>query len=279
MTGAGRTALAGPPADAAAPGDGLDAGALRALLAERDRALSDARAAQEEFLRAVSHDLRAPLRHITSYTPLVRELVEDDVQGLQGEARAEAGSFLDTLDQAARRMGRMLDGLLALSRIAQAQLDRAPVDLGAVVADVRHTLAGAAPGRAIDWQVAPALPVVVGDAALLGLLLAEVLGNAVKFTRDRAPARIDVDGGTAADGTAWLSVRDNGTGFEPARAGALFGVFQRLHRDADFDGMGVGLAKARAVMQRHAGHIGITAVTGEGCTVELRWPAAPAAPA
>ncbi len=289
---AGRAAHAGHAGHAGNAGQGgalsagdpyhaLDAPALRTLLAARDQALSDSAAAQEEFLRAVSHDLRAPLRHITSYIPLVRELVEDGEQGLQGEARAEAGSFLDTLDQAARRMGKMLDGLLALSRIAQAPLQPAPVDLNALLADVQRTCAsasaGAAAGRNVEWLVASGLPAVMGDAALLSLLMAEVLGNAVKFTRGRTPARIEVRGGVAEDGKAWLSVRDNGTGFDPARAGTLFGVFQRLHRDAEFEGMGVGLAKARAIMQRHGGHIGITAVPGEGCTVELVWPAAVAA--
>ncbi|XDF38006.1 ATP-binding protein [Paracidovorax avenae] len=229
-------------------------------------------AAHDEFLHAVSHDLRAPLRHIVSFGPLVRELVEDEAQGLPAEARAEACSFLGTMDQASRRMGRMLDGLLALSRIAHAPLHLAPVDLNALAREAQATLDGEAAGRSVEWQIAPGLPTVAGDVALLRQLLTELLGNALKFTRDRSPARIAVSGDVAVDGTARLEVRDNGTGFDPARAGALFGVFQRLHREADFDGMGVGLAKARAIMQRHRGRIGIDAVPGEGCTLTLEWP-------
>lgn len=256
----------------ASPYDGLDAPALRALLAERDRALADMAAAHDEFLHAVSHDLRAPLRHIVSFGPLVRELVEDEAQGLPSDAREEACSFLGTMDQASRRMGRMLDGLLALSRIARAPLHRAPVDLNELLAGMPARLATEAPGRSVEWRIAPGLPTVAGDAALLGQLFTELLGNALKFTRDRAPAIVEIDGGVDEDGSARLTVRDNGTGFDPARAGMLFGVFQRLHRDADFDGMGVGLAKARAIMQRHRGSIGIDAVPGQGCTVVLAWP-------
>ncbi len=262
----------GPIGPESAPYEGLDAPALRALLLQRDRALADAAAAQKEFLHAVSHDLRAPLRHIVSFVPLVQELVEDDAQGLPAEARAEACSFLGTVDQASRRMGRMLDGLLAFSRIAHAPLRAEPVDLNGLLAGVQAALAGEAIGRSVEWRIAPGLPTVSGDAALLRQLFTELLGNALKFTRGRTPACIAVDGGVAADGWVRLSVRDNGTGFDPARAGMLFRMFQRLHRDADFDGMGVGLAQARAIMQRHGGRIGIDAVPGEGCTVELAWP-------
>lgn len=267
-----RAGAACPSGPEPSPYEGLDAPALRALLAERDRALADMAAAHDEFLHAVSHDLRAPLRHIVSFGPLVRELVEDEAQGLPAGARAEACSFLGTMDQASRRMGRMLDGLLALSRIARAPLHRAPVDLNELLAGMPSALAGEAPGRRVEWRIAPGLPTVAGDAALLRQLFTELLGNALKFTRDRTPAIVEIEGDVAGDGSARLAVRDNGTGFDPARAGMLFGVFQRLHRDADFDGMGVGLAKARAIMQRHRGRIGIDAVPGEGCTVVLAWP-------
>ncbi|WP_311233237.1 ATP-binding protein [Acidovorax sp. PRC11] len=272
MTQEHRAGAPGPSGPGTSPYDGLDAPVLRALLAERDRALADMAAAHDEFLHAASHDLRAPLRHIVSFGPLVRELVEDGAQGLPAGAREEACSFLGTMDQASRRMGRMLDGLLALSRIGRAPLHWALVDLNGLLAGMPPALAGEAPGRDVEWRIAPGLPTVAGDAALLGQLFAELLGNALKFTRGRTPAVIAIDGDIAEDGAPRLTVRDNGTGFDPARAGMLFGVFQRLHRDADFDGMGVGLAKARAIMQRHRGRIGIDAVPGEGCTVVLAWP-------
>ena len=254
----------------------LDAPALRALLAERDRALADLAAAQEEFLRAVSHDLRAPLRHITSYSPLVRELVEDSAQGLTGEPRSEAAHFLDTMDHAARRMGQMLDGLLGLSRVGRAPLQPAAVDLARMVQEAQSPLAPLAAGRPVEWVVDTQGLALQADPVLLRQLLVELLGNALKFTARRGaaagPARIAVTARAAADGQVDWQVQDNGTGFDPARAVSLFGVFQRLHRESEFDGVGAGLATARAIAQRHGASIAITAVPGVGCTVSLRWP-------
>ena len=108
-----------------------------------------------------------------------------------------------------------------------------------------------------------------GDAALLRQLLAELLGNALKFTRGRDPARIAVTAEQGADGSLVLRVQDNGAGFNPAQSAGLFGVFQRLHREAEFDGVGVGLAAVRAIAQRHGGEASATAVPGVGCTVSV----------
>lgn len=231
--------------------------------------LAQLRAAQEEFLRAVSHDLRAPLRHITSYGPLVAELLHD--AGLQGQALQEAQEFLTTMDQSARRMGRMLDGLLALSQIARAPLQRQPVALTALAHEVQAALAAQAQAqqRAVQWHIAPDLPSVHGDAALLRQLLAELMGNALKFTRGRDPARIAVTAEHSADGHLVLRVQDNGAGFNPAQSAGLFGVFQRLHREAEFDGVGTGLAAVRAIAQRHGGDASATAAPGAGCTVSV----------
>ena len=241
-----------------------------ALLQERERELAALHAAQDEFLRAVSHDLRAPLRHVTSYGPLVAELLQD--AGLQGEALQEAQDFLATMDQSARRMGRMLDGLLALSHIARAPLQCQSVALGALATEVRATLAASAEGRAVEWHIAADLPSVPGDAALLRQMLAELLGNALKFTRGQAPARIAVTGARAADGAVTLRVQDNGAGFNPAQAAGLFGVFQRLHRESEFEGVGTGLAAVRAIARRHGGEASATAAPGAGCSVSVRLP-------
>lgn len=254
-------------------------GRLRARLAEREQQMAAMAAAHEDFLRAVSHDLRAPLRHITSYGPLVAEVLQDS--GLAGDALAEAQEFLTTMDQSARRMGRMLDGLLALSRIARAPLERQPVPLAELVADAQAALTAQTRGRAIEWQVAPAGAVLHGDPALLRQLLTALLDNALKFTQKRAVARIAIEvddskgaeagaGPGAAVGT--LRVQDNGAGFNPAQAAGLFGVFQRLHREAEFDGVGTGLAAVRAIAQRHGGNASATAVPGAGCTVSVLLP-------
>ncbi|WP_119965242.1 sensor histidine kinase [Simplicispira lacusdiani] len=249
----------------------LDAPALRALLAQRDAQLAEQADAMQEWMHAVSHDLRAPLRHITSYGPLVSELLQE-APGLEAEARQEALAFLATMDQSARRMGRMLEGLLVLSRIARAPLRRESVDLAALVEEARAAQAAAAQGRAVQWQMAPDLPVVQGDAPLLRQMLAELLGNALKFTRGRDPACIAVGGERGADGRVTLTVRDNGAGFNPAQAAGLFGVFQRLHRESEFEGVGAGLAAVRAIARRHGGEASATAAVGEGCTVRVSWP-------
>lgn len=255
----------------------LDAPALRVLLAERDRALADLAASQEEFVRAVSHDLRAPLRHITSYGPLVRELVEDDAKGLPADAREETGAFLNTMDQAARRMGKMLDGLLALSRAGRAPLVTSSVDLGQLVQEAQAVLAPQAAGRAVEWAVETQGIALHADPALLRQMLVELLGNALKFTRLRNatedPARIAVRARALPDGGVAWQVQDNGVGFDPARGSALFGIFQRAHREGDFEGVGAGLATVRAIAQRHGAGVRITATPGAGCSVSVEWPA------
>lgn len=256
--------------------DELEAPALRTLLAQRDAQAAEQAAAMEAWMHAVSHDLRAPLRHVTSYGPLVRELL-NEAEGMEPEARQEALAFLDTMDQSARRMGRMLEGLLVLSRIARAPLRPEPVDLAALVEQVRAAMADALEGRSVQWQVAPGLPTVWADAALLRQMLAELLGNAVKFTRCHAPARIAVAWQRGEDGLVSLTVQDNGAGFNPAQAAGLFGIFQRLHRESEFEGVGSGLAAVQAIARRHGGHASATAAPGEGCTVQVVWPEPPAA--
>jgi len=251
------------------PYDRLDAPALRALLAQRDAQLAEQAAGMEEWMHAVSHDLRAPLRHITSYGPLVRELLQES--GLPADAQQEALAFLDTMDQSARRMGRMLEGLLALSRIARAPLRRDAVDLAALVEQARAPLAEAAQGRSVQWQIAPDLPTVQGDATLLRQMLTELLANALKFTRGREPVCIAVGWERGADGQFALTVQDNGAGFNPAQAAGLFGIFQRLHRESEFEGVGAGLAAVRAIVQRHGGEARATAMPGDGCTVRVCW--------
>ena len=257
---------------------------LRVQLAERDQQIAAMSAAHEDFLRAVSHDLRAPLRHITSYGPLVAEVLQDS--GLAGDTLAEAQEFLGTMDQSARRMGRMLDGLLALSRIARAPMERQPVSLAVLVAEAQAAIAAQTQGRTVQWQVAPEGASLHGDPALLRQLLTALLDNALKFTQGQGVACIAIqvdEGGAAQTGgnpsaeALTLHVQDNGVGFQPAQAAGLFGVFQRLHREAEFDGVGTGLASVRAIAQRHGGDASATAAPGAGCTVSVVLPVCPVA--
>ena len=253
---------------------------LRAELARSQQQVADMAAAQEEFLRAVSHDLRAPLRHVTSYGALVREVMGDlPPEVAQGAEVQEALGFLATMDQSARRMGLMIDGLQALVRASRAPLRLQPVPLADAMAQARATLAPAEAGRSVEWHVDADLPTLHADPVLLQELLVQLLGNALKFTRPVAQPRITVRADGAPAGCVAFTLQDNGVGFDPARAGSLFGVFQRLHRETEFDGVGAGLALCRAVAQRHGAAVAAMAAPGAGCTVRVAWPAAAAAAA
>lgn len=248
--------------------------ALSAELARSQQQVADMAAAQEEFLRAVSHDLRAPLRHVTSYGTLVREVLGDlPPEVLRGAEVQEALGFLVIMDQSAKRMGLMIDGLLALVRASRAPLHLQPVPLADAIASARSALPPDGAARAVEWRVDANLPTLQADPALLQELLVRLLGNALKFTRPAAQPCITVQADVAPAGHVAFTVQDNGVGFDPARAGTLFGVFQRLHRETEFDGVGTGLALCRAIAQRHGAQISATAVPGGGCTVRVVWPA------
>ncbi|MDH4418192.1 MAG: ATP-binding protein [Acidovorax sp.] len=246
---------------------------LRAELARSQQQVADMAAAQEEFLRAVSHDLRAPLRHVTSYGALVREVLGDlPPEVAQGAEVQEALGFLATMDQSARRMGLMIDGLQALVRASRAPLRLQPVSLADAIAQARATLAPAEAGRAVQWRVDADLPMLHADPLLLQELLTQLLGNALKFTRHAVAPCITLAADVSPAGQVAFTLQDNGVGFDPVRAGALFGVFQRLHRETEFDGVGAGLALCRAIALRHGATVTATAAPGEGCTVRVVWP-------
>ncbi|MGP1628513.1 MAG: sensor histidine kinase [Giesbergeria sp.] len=232
--------------------------------------LAQLRAAHQDLLRAISHDLRAPLRHITAFAPLLREIVAP--AALPPAEHAEALEFLDTMEHAGQRMGRMIDGLLALSCIQAAPLRIETVDLQHLLPQVVDEVSLALQGRTITWQIPPQLPAVQADAQLLRQLLKELLANAVKFTRLSCAPCIAVSCARDAAGLCHLSVRDNGVGFDMARSKGLFGLFQRLHPERAFEGVGAGLALVAAVAARHGGSVGAQAEVGQGCTVTLQWP-------
>lgn len=225
----------------------------------------------EGFVHAVSHDLRAPLRHITAYGQLVQEQLT--VEG--GDPQA-ALAYAGVMVQSAQRLGQLIDGLVELSRLGQAPLHRMPLDTRALVAEVQNGLGEQAAGRAIEWQVADDFPAVQGDPALIRLLWQHLLGNAIKFTATRPAAKVTIgwEAGPAEAGAAACSffVRDNGAGFNPAFTHQLFGVFQRLHSAKQFPGVGVGLASCRKIVERHGGSIRAEGAVDAGCTVRFTLP-------
>lgn len=252
------------------PGETPSSGAaaqLQAELAAARQQIADMAAAQEAFVRAVSHDLRAPLRHVTSFGALVRELLQEQPPQVD-----EALEFLATMEASARRMGLMIDGLQAISRVGRAPLRLQAVDLPAAMEQARTALGSS--GRDVQWDIAAPMPAVLADPGLLAELLAQLLANALKFSRAAAPPCIAVHADAAAAGRVRITVRDNGVGFDGTRAQHLFGVFQRLHREADFEGVGAGLALCWAIAQRHGASISATARPGAGCAIHLDWPGA-----
>jgi len=212
----------------------------------------------ESFSYSVSHDLRAPLRHIDGYIQL---LLEDSASTLSPDARRH----LKVITDASRQMDDLIDDLLEFSRMNRAEMGQSGVDLDALVREAIDSLKMATEGRHIAWQVAP-LPRVVGDAAMLRQVLANLLGNAVKYTRPREAAQIEIGCAGEDNGQLVLFVRDNGVGFDMRYADKLFGVFQRLHRADEFEGTGIGLASVRRIIERHGGRVWAESQLGEGAT-------------
>jgi light-regulated signal transduction histidine kinase (bacteriophytochrome) len=192
----------------------------------------------------VSHDLRAPLRHVSGFADLLARHAHDKLDD-------RSRRHLAQISGSAHSMGQLIDDLLAFSRISRLELHGMSVSLDTLVAEVRRELAADVAGRTIDWQVGP-LPSVHADGSLLRLVLTNLISNAIKYTARRECAVISITAETT-DAEFIVCVRDNGVGFDMAYAHKLFGVFQRLHRAEDFEGTGIGLANVRRIIARHNG--------------------------
>jgi PAS domain S-box-containing protein len=243
----------------------------------------------EAFTYSVSHDLRAPIRHIAGFS---RMLAEEGVSGMS----AEAGQHLERIQEGARRMAVLVDDLLNLSRIGRHPLQAQVTGLDAVVRAVIDDLAPELEGRAVEWKIGE-LPYVEGDPSLLKQVFQNLLANALKYSRPRAVAVIELgthnnrarenrtqENGTQGNRTEEnenepiIFVRDNGVGFNMKYADKLFGVFQRLHRQEDFEGTGVGLATVQSIVRRHGGRIWAHAEVDQGATFYFTLRAVDAAP-
>jgi PAS domain S-box-containing protein len=233
---------------------------LEQRIAERTTQLAAANKELEAFSYSVSHDLRAPLRHVDGFARLLAQREGDRLDDTSAR-------YLRVIGEAARKMGRLIDDLLAFSRMSRTEMQTRPVDLQQVVADVQHDLAPAMEGRAIDWRIG-ALPVIRGDPAMINVVFSNLLSNAVKYTAPRAQAQITIDAITGADEII-IEVGDNGVGFDMSYAHKLFGVFQRLHREEEFEGTGIGLATVRRIISRHGGRAWATAALDSGATFSI----------
>ena len=226
-------------------------------VAERTARLQAAIQEQESFSYSVSHDLRAPLRHINSYSAI---LMEECAECLTPMARG----YLERIRVSSRNMGKLIDDLLELSRIGRSTLEKTAVDLSELARVICFRLKEAEPERLVEFRIAPDLT-AHGDRILLQQALENLLDNAWKYTGQRESACIEV-GRTEEGGHTAYFVRDNGVGFDMAYKDKLFGAFQRLH-GAEFEGTGIGLATVKRIIKRHGGKVWAEGVVDAGATV------------
>jgi len=231
---------------------------LECRVAERTAQLEEANKELESFSYSVSHDLRAPLRHVQGYVEMLRKASD-------GQLSEKAQRYLKTIAEASCEMGILIDDLLAFSRMGRAEMMESRVHLDELVQETIRALELAIKDRQIDWQTAP-LGWVIGDPSLLKQVLANLVGNAVKYSRMRDRAVIEIGCAGEEDGRVILFVRDNGAGFDMQYAHKLFGVFQRLHRAEEFEGTGIGLATVRRIVARHGGRVWAEGAVSEGAT-------------
>jgi len=232
---------------------------------ERTAQLEAANEDLEAFSRSVSHDLRAPLRHVLGFV----ELLHRDVATSLSEKSLR---HLTTISESAQRMGHMIDDLLGLSRVGRATLAKSSVDLRELVGETIREMEPDTRGRDLVWDIR-SLPVVRADRGLLRLVLANLIGNAVKFTGEKVRAVIEIGTVAGAADETVIYVRDNGAGFDVRYADKLFDVFQRLHSEAEFKGTGVGLSTVRRIVQRHGGRTWAEGVVDQGATFYFSLPA------
>jgi light-regulated signal transduction histidine kinase (bacteriophytochrome) len=231
---------------------------LEQRVRERTAELQAVNEQLEAFSYSVAHDLRAPLRIITSFS----QALHDDHADRLG---AEGIEYLSHISRAAQRMTHLIDDLLDFSRVSRTELRRDRVDLSALARSVVSRLRAVHPERTIDISIEPGL-VVHADPRLLDIILTNLLGNAWKFTAKRTRPHVEF---ASLPGCAPMTffVRDNGAGFDPAYASRLFGVFQRLHPAHEFDGTGIGLATVQRLVQRHGGKVWAEGAVDQGATV------------
>ena len=239
---------------------------LNLELARRATELEVTNKELESFAYSVSHDLRAPLRHAAGYS----ELLQKHASSLLD---AKSRRYIKTIRDSAKRMGSLIDDLLAFSRIGRADTRMAAVNLEQLVREIVAELRLETSGRDITWKIG-ALPVCYGDRSMLKVAFVNLVSNAVKFTRMRTPAEIEIGCADRKGNQVEAFVRDNGAGFDMQYANKLFGVFQRLHRSEEFEGTGIGLATAQRIIHRHGGEIWAEGAVDRGATFYCSLPKA-----
>ena len=218
----------------------------------------------EAFSYSVSHDLRAPLRHIDGYAALLSKTAGESLND-------KARRYLQTISDSAKQMGQLIDDLLVFSRMGRQEMLRSTVNLNQLIKTVIHDLRLDLQGKTISWTIR-VLPDVPGDPAMLRQVFANLISNAVKFTATRPEPHIEIGALQRTPGEMTLYVRDNGVGFDMQYVNKLFGVFQRLHRNDEFEGTGIGLANVRRIIHRHGGRTWAEGALDHGATFYVSLP-------
>ncbi|MGD9224462.1 MAG: GAF domain-containing protein, partial [Desulfobacteraceae bacterium] len=229
---------------------------LEELVRGRTAELEASNKELQDFTYSVSHDLRAPLRHIDGFMELLQEKTATDFD-------EKGRHYMDAISNASNKMGQLIDELLAFTWMGRHTLSFQKVALKDLVGDILGEFEPETAGRRIDWRMGD-LPVVNGDPRMLRMVLDNLIANAVKFTQPRDKARIEIGSLPGNNSETVIFVSDNGVGFDMAYADKLFGVFQRLHHAREFEGLGIGLANVRRIIARHGGRIWAKSEPGRG---------------
>jgi PAS domain S-box-containing protein len=231
---------------------------LNQELAKRSAELESINKELEAFAYSVSHDLRAPLRHMAGYAEMLQKKASSFVD-------EKSNHYMEMIMDSAKRMGNLIDDLLAFSRIGRAETQKTLFSLAQLVKEALAEVQQDTEGRNIAWEIG-ALPEFYGDHSMLRLVMVNLISNAIKFTRPRPQAKIEIGCANGNADDLVVFVRDNGVGFEMKYVNKLFGVFQRLHHSDAFEGTGIGLATVQRIMHRHGGKVWAEGLVDSGAT-------------
>jgi PAS domain S-box-containing protein len=231
---------------------------LEQRVIERTAELKATNKELEAFAYSISHDLRAPLRHMAGYA----ELLQKNAASIMD---AKSQRYMTMILESAKRMGELIDDLLAFSRIGRAETQKTMVSLEQLVKEALDEVRQETEGRNMDWTIG-SLPNLYGDRSMLRLALVNLVANAVKFTRTRPQPQIEIGCADGKENEIVVFIRDNGVGFEMKYVNKLFGVFQRLHRAEEFEGTGIGLATVQRIIHRHGGRVWAEGLVDRGAT-------------